>query len=86
VPLGETYQPSPSIDINMVQAQVNDKGAFTSVPLLPGVYRVYVVESASEAQQTMADPDFRQSQEKAFPPVKVVLGNNAPLQLVLPAR
>jgi len=84
VPLGRAYEPGPLR--NLVQAQTGENGAFAARPLLPGVYRVYVVEDAVDAQQTMADPDFLKSQEKAFPPLKVVAGENAPLKLVLRSK
>lgn len=84
VPFGGVYEPGQFG--NRVQAQTRENGAFTAMPLLPGVYRVYVFEDALDAQQTMADPDFLKSQEKAFPPLKVVAGENAPLKLVLPSK
>jgi hypothetical protein len=34
----------------------------------------------------MADPGFLKAQEKAFPPLAVVAGENKPLHLVLPAK
>jgi hypothetical protein len=84
VPAGAVYGPGPSG--SLFQAQTSDNGAFTAMPLLPGIYKVYVVDSAADAEQTMADPDFLKSQERAFPPLKVLAGENAPLKLVLPPK
>ena len=85
LPPGRVYEPGPSGSL-VVQAQTDEKGSFTATPLLPGVYRVYVVDDLADAEQIMADPDSLKSQEKAFPPLKVVAGENPPLKLVLPAK
>ncbi|MGD0868951.1 MAG: carboxypeptidase regulatory-like domain-containing protein [Bryobacteraceae bacterium] len=83
VPSGGVYEPFPG---NLLQAQTDENGAFTTIPLLPGVYRVFVIEDPADAEQTMADPDFLKSQEKTFPPLTVVAGENAPLKLALPSK
>jgi hypothetical protein len=84
VPAGGAYEPGP---LGLpVQAQTGGNGAFHAIPQLPGVYRVYVVEDPAEAPLTMADPGFLKAQEKAFPPLTVVAGENKPLHLVLPAK
>ena len=58
-------------------------GAFTAWQS-PGVYRVYVVRDASETSQSMSDPAFLNSAEKAYPPVTVSAGENRPVKLQLP--
>jgi protocatechuate 3,4-dioxygenase beta subunit len=84
VPSDATYVPSPP-GIRP-PASTDQNGAFTAWPLPPGLYRIYVVEDPAETEQAMGDPDFLKSQEQAFPPLKVVAGENAPLKLVLPAK
>ena len=83
VPVGGVYEPSPN---TRVQGQTREGGAFTAMRLLPGSYRVYVVEDAQDVRQYMADPGFLRSQEKAFPPLQVVAGDNPPLNLAMPSK
>jgi hypothetical protein len=83
VPSGATYGLSPSGTVR--PASTDQNGAFTwQIP--PGVYRVYVVEEPAETDQAMADPDFLRTQEKAFPPLTVLGGENPRLKLVLPSN
>src|SRR5271157_714787 len=82
VPVGAVYEPGPH---TRAQGQTREGGAFTAMWLLPGSYRVYVVEDAQDVRQSMADPGFLRSQEKAFPPVQVVAGDNPPLNLAVPS-
>jgi hypothetical protein len=83
VPLGGVYGPGPGAP---AQGYTGDKGAFTALQLLPGAYRVYVVENPSDIKPLMADPAFLSSQEKAFPPVNAVSGVNPPLNLGIPSK
>lgn len=83
VPVGGVYEPSPN---TRAQGQTREGGAFTAVRLLPGSYRVYVVEDGQDLRQSMADPGFLRSQEKAFPPVQAVAGDNPPLNLAMPSK
>ncbi|MGD0496969.1 MAG: carboxypeptidase-like regulatory domain-containing protein [Bryobacteraceae bacterium] len=84
---GSTYAPSPvgnpGIPFN---AGTDQNGAIISAALPPGAYRVYVIENPDAVDRTMEDPQFLQSQEKAFPPVTVTVSGTAPLRLVLPQR
>jgi hypothetical protein len=45
-----------------------------------------IAKDAWLAAAVLADPDFLKFQEKAFPPVTVAVGENAPLKLVLPSK
>jgi hypothetical protein len=83
VPVGGVYEPDP---YTRVQGQTREGGAFTVFRLLPGSYRVYVVEDGQDLKQSMADPGFLRSQEKAFPPLQVAAGDNPPLNLVMPSK
>ena len=83
VPTGAAYVPAPPGIL--APASTDQNGAFTWwVPR--GVYRVYVVEDPAEIEQAMGDPDFLKLQEKAFPPLTVLAGENPPLKLVLPSK
>jgi hypothetical protein len=85
VPVGGAYEPGPNGNLALA-ALTQETGGFTAMPVLPGLYRVYVVDNGADAEQTMADPGFLKSQEKAFPPLRIVAGENPPLKLVLPSR
>ncbi len=85
VPEGGAYNPSPPGPVTM-PANTDQNGAFSARWLPRGSYRVYVVEDPAEILPAMEDREFLQSQEKAFPPVKIAAGETAPLKLVLPAK
>jgi hypothetical protein len=80
VRVGEEYEPAPE---NAVQGQTDETGGFTVAQVLPGSYRVYVVDNSKDAEQMMADAAFRRISDRA-PAVQVVAGDNEALQLVLP--
>jgi hypothetical protein len=80
VPSGLSYSSFQRATIPSVGTDQN--GAFT-VQIPGGVYRVYAVEELAAIDESMADPDFLQAQEKAFPPVTIAAGDNPPLKLVM---
>lgn len=80
---GADYVPSPPAIPGPFYT--DQTGAFTAYRVTPGPYRVYIVEDPTEVDFFMANPAFRQTQEKALPPVTLNPGENPPLKLTLPS-
>ncbi|HXN50238.1 MAG TPA: carboxypeptidase-like regulatory domain-containing protein, partial [Bryobacteraceae bacterium] len=84
--------PAPNVPVSFISAtgsgsfaaMSNSDGTFTSSPLLPGDYRVYVLPDYAHMDLAQ-DPDYLKAHENDFPPLHVAAGVNPPLTLRVPA-